>query len=68
MIRDGGYGVGSAAPIEDRAQPRDHPVQAYRDTMTYRAPGASGYDSAEPDVWFYDEDSARQAGFGPSQA
>lgn len=66
-IRDGGYGVGSAAPFEDRAQPLDHPVQAYRDTMTYRAPGANGYDSAEPDVWFYDEESARRAGFNPSE-
>jgi hypothetical protein len=66
-IRDGGFGVGSAAPLEDRAQPFDHPVQAYRDTMTYRTPGASGYDSAEPDVWFYDEDAARRAGFTPSE-
>ena len=66
-IRDGGFGVGSAAPFEDRAQPLDHPVQAYRDTMTYRTPDAEGYDSAEPDVWFYDEDAARRAGFNPSQ-
>ena len=66
-IRDGGFGVGSAAPFEDRAQPLDHPVQAYRDTMTYRTPDADGYDSAEPDVWFYDEDAARRAGFNPSQ-
>ena len=66
-IRDGGFGVGSAAPFEDRAQPLDHPVQAYRDTMTYRVPGANGYDSAEPDVWFYDEDAARRAGFNPSE-
>jgi hypothetical protein len=66
-IRDGGYGVGSAAPLEDRAQPADHPVQAYRDTNTYRVPGSEGYDSAEPDVWFYDEESARRAGFTPSQ-
>jgi hypothetical protein len=65
-IRDGGYGVGSAAPFGDRAQPRDHPVQAYRDSMTYRTPGSAGYDSAEPDVWFYDEDAARRAGFTPS--
>ncbi|MFW5470817.1 hypothetical protein ACOCJ4_12310 [Knoellia sp. CPCC 206435] len=65
-IRDGGYGVGSAAPFGDRAQPRDHPVQAYRDSMTYVTPGSAGYDSAEPDVWFYDEDAARKAGFNRS--
>ena len=38
-LRDGGFGVGSAAPLDDGAQPLDHPVQAYRDTMTYRAAG-----------------------------
>ena len=35
--------------------------------MTYRTPEASGYDSAEPDVWFYDEEAARRAGFTPSE-
>ena len=54
-LRDGGFGVGSAAPLDDGAQPLDHPVQAYRDTMTYDLPGDPGYDSAEPHVWFYDE-------------
>ncbi|KRE42518.1 sunset domain-containing protein [Knoellia sp. Soil729] len=67
-IRDGGYGVGSAAPLEDRGQPADHPIQAYRDTNTFRVPGSQGYDSAEPDVWFYDEESARRAGFNPSES
>ncbi|MEO7423236.1 MAG: hypothetical protein ABIU87_12705 [Ornithinibacter sp.] len=66
-LRDGGFGVGSAAPIEDRSQPLDHPVQAYRDTMTFRAPGDPGYDSAEPDVWFYDESAAERSGFTRSQ-
>ena len=42
-------------------------MQAYRDTMTYRTQDAPGYDSCEPDVWFYDEDSARRAGFNPAQ-
>ena len=65
-LRDGGYGVGSAAPIEDGAQPLDHPVQAYRDTMTFREPGAPGYDSAEPDVWFYDAAAAERSGFRPA--
>ena len=31
--------------------------------MTFRAPGDSGYDSAEPDVWFYDVASAERSGF-----
>ena len=33
-------------------------MQAYRDTMTFRAPGDPGYDSVEPDVWFYDAGAA----------
>ncbi|MGB7818521.1 MAG: hypothetical protein WBL35_07260 [Ornithinibacter sp.] len=66
-LRDGGFGVGSAAPLADGAQPVDHPVQAYRDTMSYRVPGDSGYDSTEPDVWFYDESAAERSGFSRSQ-
>ena len=66
-LRDGGFGVGSAAPLDDGAQPLDHPVQAYRDTMTYRLPGDAGYDSAEPHVWFYDEGAAERSGFRRSE-
>ncbi|MBP6995772.1 MAG: hypothetical protein KBB39_06505 [Phycicoccus sp.] len=66
-VQDGGHGVGSAAPVWDGAQPLGHPIQAYRDTMSYRVPGAAGYDSAEPDVWFFDEWSAQRAGYHPSQ-
>ncbi len=66
-IRDGGYGMGSAATIEDGAQPMDHPVAAYRDTMTFRSPGDPGYDDTEPDVWFYDEGAAERSGFRRSE-
>jgi hypothetical protein len=31
-------------------------------------PGDAGYDSAEPHVWFYDEDAAQRSGFRRSQA
>ncbi len=66
-IRDGGFGMGSAAPIDDGAQPLDHPVQAYRDTMTYRVPGDPGYDEAGADVWFYDAGAAERSGFRRSE-
>ncbi len=62
-IRDGGFGVGSAAPLEDGAQPMDHPVAGYRDTMSFRTPGDAGYEDADPDVWFYDESAAERSGF-----
>ena len=66
-IRDGGFGMGSAAPIDDGAQPLDHPVQAYRDTMTYRLPEDPGYDEASADVWFYDAGAAERSGFHRSE-
>jgi hypothetical protein len=62
-VADGGYGVGSAAPIEDGAQPLGHPIMGYREARTFIVPEAPGYGGAEPDVWFYDEDAARRAGF-----
>ncbi|EWT00443.1 hypothetical protein N865_15720 [Intrasporangium oryzae NRRL B-24470] len=64
-VVDGGYGIGSAAPIADGAQPLGHAVKARRDGMTYVLPEAPGYDDVEPDLWFYNEESARRAGFTP---
>ncbi|MEP7331999.1 MAG: hypothetical protein ABI692_07900 [Terracoccus sp.] len=63
-VFDGGYGIGSAQPIHDGAQPLAHPVKAWVDRKSFVAPGDAGYDGAEPDVWFYNEDAARRAGFG----
>jgi len=62
-VVDGGFGLGSAAPIGDGAQPLGHAVKARRDGRTFVAPGDAGYDEVEPDVWFYNEDAARRAGF-----
>ncbi len=62
-LRDGGFGVGSAAPLDDGAQPLDHPVQGHRESKSFHMPGDPGYDTAEPDVWFYDEGAAERAGF-----
>ena len=31
--------------------------------MTFRLPGDEGYDSSEPDVWFYDQEAAERSGF-----
>jgi hypothetical protein len=61
-ISDGGYGVGSAAPIADGAQPLGHSVMGFRESMTYVPEGEGAHD-VQPDVWFYDEEAARRAGF-----
>ena len=62
-VVDGGYGIGSAAPLEGGVQPLGHDVKASRDGSTFLVPGDEGYDDAQPDVWFYNEESARRAGF-----
>jgi len=64
-IRDGGYGVGSAAPLDDGALPLGHPVKAWEDTKTFVTPEHDRYDDAEPHVWFTDADAAQRAGFRP---
>ncbi len=63
-VADGGYGVGSAATLHDGAQPLGHAVKGSHDGNTFLTPDDEGYDDTEPDVWFYDEDAARRAGFG----
>ncbi|MEO7069536.1 MAG: hypothetical protein ABI131_03495 [Nostocoides sp.] len=62
-VSDGGYGVGSAATLDDRAMPLGHPIQAWEDTRTYLTPEHPAYDSADPHVWFHDEEAAQRAGF-----
>lgn len=62
-IRDGGYGVGSAAPIADGAMPLDHWVKAWEDSKTYLVQGERGYAGTDPHVWFLDDRSAERAGF-----
>lgn len=65
-VVDGGFGIGSAAPIADGAQPLGHPVKAWHDRKSYLMPGDQGYDDGRPDLWFYNEESARRAGFRPA--
>lgn len=62
-IRDGGYSVGSAAPLDDGAMPLGHPVRGWESSKTYATPGDGPDDAGEPDVWFTDEGAAERAGF-----
>lgn len=62
-VRDGGYSVGSAAPIDDGAMPLGHPVKAWEDTKTYAAADHPRYEDAEPHLWFTDPGTAERAGF-----
>lgn len=62
-VRDGGYSVGSAAPLDAGRQPLGHPVKAWEDTKTYLTQDMEGYDAAAPHVWFTDPGAAENAGF-----
>lgn len=64
-IRDGGYGVGSAAPLDSGDVPIGHPVKAWNDTRTFMTPDHPHYRSADPHVWFTDAEAAHRAGFAP---
>lgn len=65
-VKDGGYSVGSAAPLHDGAMPVGHPVKAWEDTKTYVTEDQEHYDEAVPHVWFTDADTAERAGFRPA--
>ena len=62
-VRDGGFGMGSAAPIDDGAQPLGHAVKGSRDAMQYHEPGSRWYDEATADVWFINAQTAERFGF-----
>jgi hypothetical protein len=62
-VRDGGYGVGSAAPIDDGAQPLGHPIKGNLGSMTFHEPGSGGYDQTTAQVWFLDAETAERFGF-----
>lgn len=62
-VVDGGWSVGSAAPIEDGCMPLGHPVKGVYALGIYQVPGSDWYDATTADVWFTDEDAAQRAGF-----
>lgn len=64
-IRDGGYGIGSAAPLADGSTPLGHPVKAWEDTRTFAVADQEAY-AAQPHVWFAGAEAAAAAGFNPA--
>jgi hypothetical protein len=71
VVRDGGHGWGSAAPLEGGGMPLGHPVKAWHDSMTYLQPdsmtylqpGEDGYEGSDAHEWFVDAGAAERAGF-----
>ena len=64
-VQDGGYGMGSAAPVADGFFPLGHPVKGRRDSQEFAEPGHDAFDVLEADVWFTDAQAAYSAGFHP---
>lgn len=62
-VRDGGYGVGSAAPVWDRVMPLGHPIKGTTHHMEYFVPGGQWYEQVVADVWFTDEETAVRFGY-----
>ncbi len=60
------YGPGSKAPLASGNAPKGHEIKG-DGAKAYFAPGAAGYDAAEPEVWFDSAESAEAAGFSPAQ-
>ncbi len=62
-VVDGGWSVGSAAPLDDGCMPLGHPIKGVYALGVYQVPGSDWYDATVADVWFTDEGAAARAGF-----
>ncbi|MFM8598835.1 MAG: hypothetical protein ACKOB8_07490 [Mycobacterium sp.] len=59
----GPYGRGSAAPGADGAGPAGWPIKGNVDSMLYHPPDSPAYTETIAEVWFFDEETAKAAGF-----
>lgn len=59
----GPYGRGSAAPGADGGGPAGWPIKGNVDSMLYHPPDSPAYTETIAEVWFFDEETAKAAGF-----
>ncbi len=59
----GPYGAGSARAGADGNGPPGWPVKATENPKLYRTPDSPSYEQTVAQVWFKDENSAKQGGF-----
>jgi len=59
----GPYGKGSAAPGADGGGPAGWPIKGNVDSMLYHPPDSPAYGETIAEVWFFDEETAKSAGF-----
>ena len=58
---------GPRRPLEDGAQPLGHAIKGVSGVEHVRSSGDPGYDDAEPDVWFFNEEAAAPGRVQPRQ-
>jgi hypothetical protein len=66
-VADSPYGSGSARPGADGSGPEGWLVKGNADSMLYHTPDSPHYKETIAEVWFKDEESAKQGGFTPWQ-
>lgn len=59
----GPYGRGSALPGADGGGPAGWPIKGNVDSMLYHPPDSPAYTETIAEVWFFDEETAKAAGF-----
>jgi len=59
----GPYGKGSARAGDDGGGPAGWLIKGNADSMLYHPPDSPAYDQTIAEVWFFDEETARAAGF-----
>ncbi|MGH3558898.1 MAG: hypothetical protein ACRDTK_15655 [Mycobacterium sp.] len=64
-VQDAPYGAGSARPDADGSGPQGWLVKGNADSMLYHTPDSPSYRQTIAEVWFKDEESAKQGGFSP---
>ena len=57
------YGAGSAEPAEDGSGPVGWEVKGNSGSMLFHTADSPSYDAVRAEVWFENEDAARNAGF-----
>ncbi len=59
----GAYGKGSATPAKDGSGPAGWLIKGNADSMLYHGTDSPAYDVTIAEVWFFDEATAKKAGF-----
>lgn len=62
-VPSGPYGKGSFKALSDGSGPEGWLIKGNADSMLYHPPDSPAYEQTIAEVWFFDEESARAAGF-----